>query len=87
MSELPKVLVAAQPTQGLDVGAIEDMYSRLREIAASGVGVLLISTEIEEVLELSSRVAVISGGRVSGLLPSGEASAERLGMLLGGVAA
>jgi simple sugar transport system ATP-binding protein len=87
MSERPRVLVAAQPTQGLDVGAIEDMYSRLREIAASGVAVLLVSTEIEEVLELSSRVAVISGGRVSGMLPSGEASAEKLGLLVGGVAA
>lgn len=87
MSGRPKVLVAAQPTQGLDVGAIEDMYLRLRDVAARGIGVLLISTEIEEVLALSSRIAVISGGRVNGLLRPHEVSAEKLGMLLGGVAA
>jgi ABC-type uncharacterized transport system ATPase subunit len=83
----PQVLVAAQPTHGLDVGAIEDMYVRLRKVAASGVAVLLISTELEEVMALSSRIAVISSGRISGLLTANEATSERLGMLVGGVAA
>lgn len=87
LSAGPKVLVAAQPTHGLDVGAIEDMYQRLREAAAGGVAVLLISTELEEVMALASRIAVISSGRITGVLPIREATAERLGMLVGGVAA
>ncbi|MFJ9381358.1 ABC transporter ATP-binding protein [Streptomyces sp. NPDC101455] len=81
------VLVAAQPTHGLDVGAIEDMYARLRRAAAEGVGVLLISTELEEVMALATWIAVISSGRISGALPVSEATPERLGMLVGGEAA
>jgi simple sugar transport system ATP-binding protein len=87
LSSDPAVLVAAQPTHGLDVGAIEDMYVRLREVAASGVGVLLISTELEEVMALASRIAVISSGRIMGVLDVADASAERLGLLVGGEAA
>ncbi|MGW1668126.1 ABC transporter ATP-binding protein [Streptomyces sp. NPDC002324] len=82
-----RVLVAAQPTHGLDVGAIEDMYSRLRKAAAEGVGVLLISTEFEEVMALATRIAVISSGRITGVLAASEATSERLGMLVGGEAA
>ncbi|MET9462688.1 ABC transporter ATP-binding protein [Streptomyces canus] len=81
------VLVAAQPTHGLDVGAIEDMYARLRRAAAEGVGVLLISTELEEVMALATWIAVISSGRITGALPVSEATPERLGMLVGGEAA
>lgn len=87
LSREPSVLVAAQPTQGLDVGAIEDMYLRLRKAAAAGVGVLVVSTELEEVMALASRIAVISSGRIIGVLPIDEATAERLGMLVGGEAA
>src|SRR5690606_18345733 len=83
----PSVLVAAQPTHGLDVGAIEVMYLRLRKAASGGVAVLLISTELEEIMALSARIAVISRGRITGLLPTAEATSERLGMLVGGVAA
>ncbi|MGV9977392.1 ABC transporter ATP-binding protein [Micromonospora wenchangensis] len=85
LSAGPKALVAAQPTHGLDVGAIEDMYVRLRQAAAEGVAVLLISTELEEVMALANRIAVISSGRIVGVLPTAEATAERLGMLVGGV--
>ena len=51
LSQSPKVLVAAYPTRGLDVGAIEYMTSRLRQAAKDGVAVLLISTELEEILD------------------------------------
>lgn len=85
LSAGPKVLVAAQPTHGLDVGAIEDMYVRLRAAAAEGVAVLLISTELEEVMALANRIAVISSGRIVGVLTTEQATAERLGMLVGGV--
>jgi simple sugar transport system ATP-binding protein len=87
LSREPRALIAAQPTHGLDVGAIEDMYTRLRKVAASGVGVLLISTELEEVMALAARIAVISSGRIVGVLPIAEATADRLGMLVGGEAA
>lgn len=87
LSGNPSVLIAAQPTHGLDVGAIEDMYLRLRKAASSGVAVLLISTELEEVMALCARVAVISSGRITGVLTIAEATAERLGMLVGGMAA
>ena len=87
LSGNPSVLIAAQPTHGLDVGAIEDMYLRLRKAASSGVAVLLVSTELEEVMALCARVAVISSGRITGVLSIAEATAERLGMLVGGIAA
>ena len=87
LSHRPKVLVAAQPTRGLDVGAIEYMSNRLRRAAESGIAVLLISTELEEILDLADRIVVLSRGRVIGELDRHEASAERLGLLLGGVTA
>ncbi len=86
LSNRPRVLVAAQPTRGLDVGAIEYMTDRLREVAASGIAVLLVSTELEEILELSDRIVVLARGRVIGELERAEATTERLGLLLGGVA-
>ena len=87
LSARPAVLVVARPSHGLDVGAIEDTYRRLRDAASRGVAVLLISTELEEVVTLASRIAVISSGRITGVLSTGEATAERLGMLVGGMAA
>ncbi|KPM54463.1 hypothetical protein ACG83_18735 [Frankia sp. R43] len=82
----PSVLVAAQPTRGLDVGAIESMYVELRAAAARGVAVLLVSTELEEVMALSDRIAVISAGRMAGELAPEDADAESLGLLVGGAA-
>ncbi|GAA2531762.1 ABC transporter ATP-binding protein [Winogradskya humida] len=86
LSAHPKVLVVAQPSHGLDVGAAEDLYSRLRSCARDGVAVLLISTEIEEVLGLTDRIAVIASGRIAGEMRTADATAERLGLLVGGVA-
>jgi simple sugar transport system ATP-binding protein len=87
LSAGPRALVAAQPTQGLDVGATEDMYARLRAAARSGVGVLLLSTELEEILALATRIFVIARGRIVAELRSGEATAERLGTLAAAPAA
>ena len=84
LSYSPKVLVAAQPTRGLDVGAIEWMTDRLRQVADSGVGVLLISNELEEILQLSDRVVVLFRGRIVGEMDRGEVDLEQLGLLLGG---
>ena len=83
----PRVLVAAQPTRGLDVGAIEYMGDRLRQAARDGVGVLLISSELEEILELSHRIVVMHRGRIVGEMPRADADLEQIGLLMGGVAA
>jgi ABC-type uncharacterized transport system ATPase subunit len=87
LSADPRVLIAAQPTRGLDVGAIEYMTARLRAAAADGVAVLLISTELEEVLTLSDRVCVIHRGRIVGEMSAHDTDVERLGLLMGGAAA
>jgi ABC-type uncharacterized transport system ATPase subunit len=84
LSHDPQVLVAAQPTHGLDVGAIEYMSTQLSQAAKSGVGVLLISTELEEILDLSDRIVVIFKGRIVGEMSKGEVDVARLGMLMGG---
>ena len=84
LSYSPKVLVAAQPTRGLDVGAIEWMTNRLREVADSGVGVLLISSELEEILQLADRVVVLFRGRIIGEMSRADVDLEELGLLLGG---
>ncbi|HSS11590.1 MAG TPA: ABC transporter ATP-binding protein [Acidimicrobiales bacterium] len=86
LSRSPVILVAAQPTRGLDVGAIEYMTSRLREVADAGVGVLLISTELEEILELADRVAVIHRGHIVGQMARQDVDLERLGLMMGGQA-
>ena len=87
LSRSPQVLVAAQPTRGLDVGAIEYMSGRLRAVAESGVGVLLISTELEEIIELSHRIVVIHRGRIVGEMDREAIDLERLGLMMGGQAA
>ena len=84
LSHEPRVLVAAQPTRGLDVGAIEYMSARLREVAAAGVGVLLISTELEEILDLVRSDRRDVEGRIVGEMPRGDVDLDRLGLLMGG---
>ena len=84
LSYAPKVLVAAQPTHGLDVGAIEWMTDRLRQVADSGVGVLLISSELEEILHLSDRIVVLFKGRINGEMSRSEVDMQELGLLMGG---
>lgn len=87
LDQHPRVLVAAQPTRGLDVGAIEYMGERLRAAADGGVAVLLISSELEEILDLSDRIAVMYRGQIVGEMTRAEADLERLGLLMGGAAA
>ena len=87
LSQHPAVLVAAQPTRGLDVGAIEFMTGRIRRAAEDGVGVLLISSELEEILDLAHRVVVISDGRIIGEMDRADADLDRIGLLMGGHAA
>jgi general nucleoside transport system ATP-binding protein len=84
LSNGPRVLVAAQPTRGLDVGAIEYMSSQLRAAADDGVGVLLISTELEEILDLADRIVVMSNGRIVGEMQRDEVDLVSLGLMMSG---
>ncbi|MFL5561818.1 MAG: ABC transporter ATP-binding protein [Gemmatimonadaceae bacterium] len=81
-----KVLLAAQPTRGVDVGAIEFIHDRLRRARAEGKAVLLVSADLAEVLALSDRIAVMYGGKIVALLPRREASTEVLGPYMTGAA-
>jgi ABC-type uncharacterized transport system ATPase subunit len=84
LSISPKVLVAHQPTRGLDVGAIEYIGDRLRGAAGDGIGVLLLSTDLGEIAALSDRIVVIYRGRIIGEMNRAEMNMERLGLLIGG---
>jgi simple sugar transport system ATP-binding protein len=80
-----KLLIASQPTRGLDVGSIEYIHRRIIEKRDEGTAVLLISPELEEILSLSDRIAVIFAGRLITILPAEEATLERLGLLMAGI--
>jgi simple sugar transport system ATP-binding protein len=79
----PRVLIAAQPTRGLDVGAIEFVHRRLLEERSEGRGVLLVSLELEEILSLSDRILVVYEGEIVGEYPP-TASEEELGIAMTG---
>jgi len=80
----PSLLVAASPTRGLDVGAIETVHAYLREAAEVGVGVLLISEDLDEILALADRIVVMYEGRILGELAAAEADVEEIGLLMAG---
>jgi ABC-type uncharacterized transport system ATPase subunit len=80
----PAVLIAAAPTRGLDVAGIESVHSYLREAASQGLGVLLISEDLDEILVLADRVAVMYEGTVVGERDAATATAEEIGLLMAG---
>ncbi|MEN9231479.1 MAG: ABC transporter ATP-binding protein [Thermostichus sp. DG02_5_bins_236] len=81
----PRVLVAAQPTRGVDVGAIEAIHRRIVQARDQGMAVLLVSADLNEVISLADRILVIHEGRIAGELSPAEATEERLGLLMGGI--
>jgi general nucleoside transport system ATP-binding protein len=80
----PKLVVAASPTRGLDVGAIETVHTYLREAAAAGVGVLLISEDLDEILTLADRIVVMYEGAILGEFSSASAEIAEIGLLMAG---
>jgi simple sugar transport system ATP-binding protein len=80
-----RLLIASQPTRGLDVGSIEYIHGRIVEKRDEGCAVLLVSPELDEILSLSDRIAVIYEGQIIATLPAEEANKERLGLLMAGV--
>ncbi len=83
----PRVLVVASPTRGLDVAAIETVHSYLRTAAARGVGVLLISEDLDEIRALADRIAVMYEGAIVGELDASTATVEEIGLLMAGASA
>jgi simple sugar transport system ATP-binding protein len=80
-----KLLIASQPTRGLDVGSIEYIHSRIIQKRDEGCGVLLVSPELDEITSLSDRIAVMFDGKIVAVLPAEEATKEKLGLLMAGV--
>jgi simple sugar transport system ATP-binding protein len=77
-------LLAAQPTRGLDVGAVEAVYGRIRSARDGGLGVLLIASELDELIAVSDRIVVMYRGRVVGQMPSDPANREAIGAMMSG---
>jgi simple sugar transport system ATP-binding protein len=80
----PRVLIAAQPTRGLDVGSIEFVHNKLVDLRNDDKAVLLVSMELTEILDLSDRILVMYEGEIVGEFDAGEATPEQLGLLMAG---
>jgi len=80
-----RLLIASQPTRGLDVGSIEYIHQRILQKRDEDVAVLIVSPELDEVLALADRIAVMYRGQVTAILPAAEATRERVGLLMAGV--
>jgi simple sugar transport system ATP-binding protein len=85
LSRQPRVIIAAQPTRGLDVGAAEYVRERLLEERKAGTAVMLISEDLDEILALADRIAVIYEGQIMGVVQREDATPEKLGLLMAGV--
>ena len=83
----PSVLMLSQPTWGVDAGAAAAIYEALTALAEAGTAIVIISQDLDEILLLCSRIAVIAAGRVSEPMPVAEATIEKIGLLMGGGAA
>jgi len=81
----PELLVAVQPTRGLDVGSIEYIHKRLIEHRDKGKAVLLISLELDEVLQLSDRIAIVNNGELIGIVNASETNENEVGLMMAGV--
>lgn len=81
----PKVLLVGQPTRGVDIGAIEFIHRRLIALRDAGVGILLVSVELDEIMNLSDRILTMCGGRITGERKAHETDEQDLGLLMAGV--
>ncbi len=80
-----KLLIAAQPTRGIDIGAIEFIHRRILEQRDKGAAVLLVSAELDEILGLSDRIAVLYDGKIMDVVDAQEANREKIGLLMAGI--
>jgi erythritol transport system ATP-binding protein len=72
----PKVLLMDEPSRGIDIGAKAEIYRTMRELAAEGIGIIFVTSDLEEVLALSDRIIVMADGHVTGEFDKGSAAAE-----------
>ncbi len=84
LSSNPKVLIASQPTRGVDIGAAEYIHKRISSQRLSGTASLVISEDLDEIMALSDRIAVMFDGRIMGIMPRKEATRERIGLMMTG---
>jgi simple sugar transport system ATP-binding protein len=84
LGQTPHILLVGQPTRGVDIGAIEFIYSQLRAMRDAGCAVLVVSSELDEILALADRVVVMNQGRIAGELAIGECTEAGLGLLMTG---
>ena len=84
LSQAPRVLLVGQPTRGVDIGAIEFIYAHLRELRDAGCALLVVSSELDEILALADRVLVMHGGRIAGELPIEQCTEGKLGLMMAG---
>jgi len=85
ISRKPRVLIAAQPTRGLDVGATEYVHAQLLEQRRDGTAIMMISEDLDEVMAISDRIAVLHEGRIMDIVSREDATPEKLGLLMAGV--
>ena len=85
LSGNPSVLIASQPTRGVDIGAAEYIHQRLIEQKSAGTAILVISEDLDEVLALSDRIAVMFEGRIIGIVDRHEATREKIGLMMAGI--
>jgi simple sugar transport system ATP-binding protein len=84
LSRSPAVLLVGQPTRGVDIGAIEFIHARLRELRDAGCALLVVSSELDEILALADRVLVMHAGRIHGELPVEQCDERKLGLMMAG---
>jgi simple sugar transport system ATP-binding protein len=85
LSSEPKVLLASQPTRGVDIGAIEFIHRRLVALRDAGKAILLVSVELDEILALSDRILVMHDGRIVGEMTQAEATERAIGLMMAGI--
>lgn len=85
LSHNPKIIIAAQPTRGLDVGVTQQVYNRLLAERSKGTAILLISTELQEILALSDRVAVMYRGEIMGIVNTSPDMLQNIGLMMAGL--
>jgi simple sugar transport system ATP-binding protein len=82
IGQQPAVLLVGQPTRGVDIGAIEFIHNQLRRLRDAGCAILLVSSELDEILALADRVVVMNAGRITGELSIEQCTEKTLGLLM-----
>jgi simple sugar transport system ATP-binding protein len=85
LTQQPDILIVSQPTWGVDAGATQTIRQSLRKLADKGAAVLVISQDLDELMEMSDRIGAICGGRLSRFYPTAEMTVEKVGLLMAGV--